>query len=79
MYLEYFVPYLWKCYRRRPLCGEFPYTTVQLSYALWHLRFGETFCLSFGVEDVSNMFLRNIGNYPLGLEKCMYGNDVMCR
>ncbi|XP_023720021.1 phospholipase A2 A2-actitoxin-Ucs2a [Cryptotermes secundus] len=21
MYLEYFVPYLWKCYRRRPLCA----------------------------------------------------------
>jgi len=22
MYLEYFVPYVWKCYRRRPLCGK---------------------------------------------------------
>lgn len=22
MFLEYFVPYLWKCYRGRPLCGE---------------------------------------------------------
>jgi hypothetical protein len=22
MYLEYFVPYVWKCYRRRPLCGQ---------------------------------------------------------
>ena len=22
MFLEYFVPYLWKCYRHRPLCGK---------------------------------------------------------
>lgn len=22
MFLEYFVPYLWKCYRGRPLCGK---------------------------------------------------------
>ena len=22
MFLEYFVPYVWKCYRRRPLCGK---------------------------------------------------------
>jgi hypothetical protein len=22
MYLEYFVPYLWKCYRGKPLCGR---------------------------------------------------------
>lgn len=22
MFLEYFVPYLWKCWRGRPLCGN---------------------------------------------------------
>lgn len=22
MFLEYFVPYLWKCYRGRPRCGK---------------------------------------------------------
>lgn len=22
MFLEYFVPYYWTCYRRRPLCGK---------------------------------------------------------
>lgn len=22
-YTEYFVPYLWKCYRGKPLCGEY--------------------------------------------------------
>lgn len=23
MFLEYFIPYLWKCYHHRPLCGKF--------------------------------------------------------
>lgn len=36
-YLEYFVPYLWKCYKGQPLCGKYPWRAVPLStyFGVW--------------------------------------------
>lgn len=30
-YLEYFVPYLWKCYKGTPLCGKLYHQAIYLS------------------------------------------------
>lgn len=37
MFLEYFVPYLWKCYRGRALCGKIEFLIA--AYFIAHLTY----------------------------------------